>query len=382
MEKISKDARIIAKNEDRYVVVNSSDAKKTNIYTPAKIINSQGIHKTNWLPLGTLVRNSEDWEPTDMLFSDIFKNNNTEALDGLLGFAVGDALGVPVEFMDRKSVRKVNLREMIGNETGINFESRWGNSIPSGAWSDDTSMLIAGMDSLSDNETVVDYEDIMDRYIQWWTKGKYTSLDIPFGLGGCVAKSFENYLKGKPALESGANGIRDNGNGSLMRIFPFSYYCIVNDLSEEETCDYISKASMITHAHPISMLGCFIYTEFLRKIMETKNPLLSYRYITSIDYLNYFDRETVLAYRQLLHPSFPNISDEKIKESGYIVDTLESVIYSVLHGNNYEKTILTAINMGYDTDTVAGITGSIAGMLYGKNDIPKKWLDKLRKKEY
>ena len=38
--------------------------------------------------------------------------------------------------------------------------------------------------------------------------------------------------------------------------------------------------------------------------------------------------------------------------------------------------------MGYDTDTVAGITGSIAGMLYGKDDIPERWLDKLRKKDY
>ena len=382
MEKINENARIIAKSGDIYVVVNSDETNKLEYDTLGKIINNQGIQESDWLPLGTIMRDSEDWELVDIPYNKMLKKNDTKAIDGLLGFAVGDALGVPVEFMDRESVRKVNLKDMIGKDTGINFKSRWGNIIPSGSWSDDTSMLIAGMDSLADNEAEANYDDIMRRYIQWWNEGKYTSLDTPFGLGGCVAKSFEKYFKGAPALESGANGIRDNGNGSLMRIFPFSYYCIENDLSEKETCEYISKASMITHAHPISQLGCFIYTEFLKKIVETKNPRLAYGYISSIDYLQYFDRETVLAYKQLLNPSFSRISDDSIKASGYVVDTLESAIYSVLHGNGYEDTVLTAINMGYDTDTVAGITGSIAGMLYGKEDIPQRWLDKLRKKDY
>ena len=382
MEKINENARIIAKSNDRYVVVNSDETNKIDYYTLGKIVNSKGIHETDWLPLGTIMRDSEDWELVDIPYNEVFKKSNTTAVDGLLGFAVGDALGVPVEFMDRESVRKVELKDMIGKDTGMKFRSRWGNIIPSGAWSDDTSMLIAGMDSLADNKAQANYDDIMKRYVQWWTEGKYTSLDTPFGLGGCVAKSFENYLKGTPALESGANGVRDNGNGSLMRIFPFAYYCIENDLPEEVTCDYISKASMVTHAHPISQLGCFIYTEFLRKIVETKNPKLAYEYIIGIDYLKYFDRDTVLAYKQLLNPSFSRISDESIKDSGYVVDTLESAIYSILHGQGYEDTVLTAINMGYDTDTVAGITGSIAGMLYGKEDIPQRWLDKLRKKEY
>ena len=197
-----------------------------------------------------------------------------------------------------------------------------------------------------------------------------------------VAKALENYLHGVPALDAGADKVEENGNGSLMRIFPFALYCIENDLSEAETCKYISDASRITHAHEISRMSCFIYTEFLRNLIETKNPEMAYGITAGIRYLDYFNSDTVSAHGQLLRPSFAKITDDKIKASGYVVDTLESVIYSIIHSNSYEEAVLTAINMGYDTDTVAGITGSIAGMLYGKDDIPERWLDKLRKKDY
>ena len=382
MEKIKKEeARIIAELKNFYIVINTPAGQEYDAMTKGKIIDEKGVHRTGWIPLLTLMRDSE-WKRIDEPYRKIFSIENRTAVDGVLGFAVGDALGVPVEFMSREDVRKVNLTEMIGKETPKDFHSWWGDLIPAGAWSDDTSMLIAGMDSLSDNKAQANYDDIMKRFINWWNKGAYTSLDTPFGLGGCVAKALENYLHGVPALDAGADKVEENGNGSLMRIFPFALYCIENDLSEAETCKYISDASRITHAHEISRMSCFIYTEFLRNLIETKNPEMAYGITAGIRYLDYFNSDTVSAHGQLLRPSFAKITDDKIKASGYVVDTLESVIYSIIHSNSYEEAVLTAINMGYDTDTVAGITGSIAGMLYGKDDIPERWLDKLRKKDY
>ena len=382
MEKINREeARVIAKMNDLYLVINTPAGEKYDGMTLGKILDNKGVHKSGWMPLMTITRDG-GWEIIDEPYSKVFPEEKRTAVDGVLGFAVGDALGVPVEFMDRDEVRKVHLTEMIGKETPRDFYSRWGDLIPSGAWSDDTSMLIAGMDSLSENKAQANYDDIMKRYLSWWHNGAYTSLDVPFGLGGCVAKAMENYLHGVPALDAGASKLEENGNGSLMRIFPFAWYCIENDLSEEDTCKYISDASRITHAHEISQMSCFIYTEFLRELMETKNPLMALEHVRSIDYLQYFERDTVLAHKQLLNPSFNKIKDDKIKASGYVVDTLESAIYSIINSHNYEESTLTAINMGYDTDTVAGVTGSLAGMLYGKEDIPQRWLDKLRKKDF
>ena len=61
----------------------------------------------------------------------------------LLGQAVGDAFGVPVEFLSREEVRLLDLRDMAGADTNPGFFSRWGNRIPKGSWSDDTSMTVA-----------------------------------------------------------------------------------------------------------------------------------------------------------------------------------------------------------------------------------------------
>ena len=380
-DRINRNSIIIAKKNDRYIVVNNNDYDNITYHDLCKIIDSDGKHYTRWIPLGIVMKNA-DWEIINENYLDIVKQQPKTAIDGLLGFAVGDALGVPVEFLDRETVKRINIKEMTGCDSPNRIMSTWGMSIPAGAWSDDTSMLIAGMDSLVQKKGNIDFEDIMKKYLSWWDDDKYTSTNEAFGLGECVEKAFKNYRSGKTALESGGLLFSDNGNGSLMRIFPFSMICIEKGLSEKETIELISNASRITHGHEISRMGCYIYTEFLRKIIETKNPVMAHTYISSIDYLKYFSRETVLAYKKLLNPLFTKIKEEEIKSSGYVVDTLESAIYSIINGTNYESTVLKAINLGNDTDTIGGVTGSIAGMLYGKESIPERWLIKLKRKDY
>ena len=75
----------------------------------------------------------------------------------------------------------------------------------------------------------------------------------------------------------------------------------------------------------------------------------------------------------------------KIKESlasnGISIDSLTAAVYSILHTDNYKDAVMMAVNFGYDTDTNAAITGSIAGAMYGSSGIPQGWLDALRKKE-
>lgn len=378
---IDDNFRVIAKKSNHYLVINKTEDESISYFDLCKIVNHKGKQFTRWIPLGVVMR-EKDWELINKKYSDVVEQRKRTTVDGLLGFAVGDALGVPVEFLDREMVKRLQIKDMRGCDQSNRIMSTWGMTIPSGAWSDDTSMLIAGMDSLVKTHAEVDYDDVMKKYLSWWDNDEYTSTDEAFGLGECVEKAFKNYRGGKAALESGGELLTDNGNGSLMRILPFAMICIELNLTEEETQEYISNASRLTHAHSISRLGCFIYTEYLRKIIETSSPMMALSYIRSIEYSKYFDRETILAYKKLLHPSFSRIKEEDIKSTGYVVDTLEAVIYSVTNGTNYEDTVLKAINLGEDTDTIGGITGSIAGMLYGKEAIPNNWLEKLKRKEY
>lgn len=70
---------------------------------------------------------------------------------------------------------------------------------------------------------------------------------------------------------------------------------------------------------------------------------------------------------------------EEIKSSGYVVDTLEAVFWSFMSTSDFKEAVLTAINLGEDTDTIGTITGEIAGIFYGYDNIPADWLRYLPK---
>ena len=71
-----------------------------------------------------------------------------------------------------------------------------------------------------------------------------------------------------------------------------------------------------------------------------------------------------------------------IKSSGFVVDSLEASIWSLMNSVSFEDAVLTAVNLGDDTDTVAAIAGGLAGVYYGYESIPKEWLDAIVKREW
>lgn len=118
---------------------------------------------------------------------------------------------------------------------------------------------------------------------------------------------------------------------------------------------------------------------YLKEIINTKDKNKAFNYIINLDY-SFFKYKDI--YNRLLDEEFLNIKEEDISSTGYVVDTLEAVIYSINKGNNYFESIFTAVNLGGDTDTIGALTGSIAGIIYGIEDIPSNLLDDLVKKDY
>ena len=134
--------------------------------------------------------------------------------DGMLGLIVGDALGVPVEFMSRTELMKNSVTGM--REYGTHHQ-------PMGTWSDDSSMALAELDSIRTVGTI-DYTDMMERFSRWCMHGKYTPFGEVFDIGIATSRALMNYAKGIAPLESGGKTEWDNGNGSLMRILPVCLY--------------------------------------------------------------------------------------------------------------------------------------------------------------
>lgn len=289
----------------------------------------------------------------------------------MLGHAVGDALGVPVEFCKREELDENPVKEMLG----------WGTyPVPKGCWSDDTSMSLAALDSLKNCK--VDFEEIMDNFVAWCTEDKYTPTGEMFDIGKTCMTAIRNYLKGNSsALKCGLDDERSNGNGSLMRIHPFVLYSYANDLPFEKMIDLINEASSITHAHERSRVGCLIYAFALWHILSDHSiSALNNGLARAEAHLK--DYTELSHYSRIFYENFASTNRDKIKSSGYVVDTLEAAIWCVLTTNDYKSCVLKAVNLGGDTDTVAAIAGGLAGALYGFHGISKDWINKLKKKDY
>ena len=285
---------------------------------------------------------------------------------GLLGLAVGDAFGVPVEFLSRKEVKRLELNDMAGCDTTPVIPSRWGDMIPAGAWSDDTSMMVATLTAICERGGEIDNELIMRYFVNWWTKSWFCSLDFAFGLGGCVARALERFTNGTEPLECGGRKVSDNGNGSLMRILPLAFVPC--------TDDEIRAVSAITHGHRISMDACVIFVHIAKRLLAGESIC---EIIPTLQYDKPFDR---------LH-RIDQLSTSEIKSSGYVVDTLEAALWAVCHkSNNVEKEksfrngLLDAVNLGQDTDTVGAVAGGLAGIIYGLDEV-SDWVEKLQNRE-
>ena len=263
--------------------------------------------------------------------------------DAILGLAIGDALGVPYEFKQRGSF---TCTDMVGHGT---------HDQPAGTWSDDTSMTLATLDSLKNNNGKVVTDDIRRNFNDWLGHGDYTADGEVFDAGITTCTALRN---GKPAV-----GEWDNGNGSLMRILPLAFV----DCTDDE----IRAVSAITHGHWISEEACVIYVHVAKRLLAGEDIS---SIIPTLNYEKPFDRLKFIN----------NLDISQIKSSGYVVDTLEAALWAVSHEGDWEKSfrndILAAVNLGKDTDTVGAVAGGLAGIIYGLGEV-RDWVDQLRNKE-
>ena len=290
----------------------------------------------------------------------------------IYGFVIGDAMGVPVEFEDREKLMKSPVTNMLG----------YGSyDVPKGVWSDDTSMTLATMDSIIVNKNKLNYNDIADKFCEWINNAKYTATNEVFDIGTTTKYSLMRYWNNKiDATKCGGNAISENGNGSLMRMLPIAFYCFYNKTEDNDIINIVRNTSSITHAHEISIIGCYMYVKYIIFILSNNNKTESYKLLQKIDY-SIFNKDNINLYERIIKEDISKYSLDTIKSTGFVVDTLESALWVILNTENFNEAIIGSVNLGGDTDTIAAITGSIAGILYGYDSINEKWIKDIKNKE-
>ena len=189
-------------------------------------------------------------------------------------------------------------------------------------------------------------------HLIWKDYDAYTAHNNTFDVGNTTAQALDR--------RKGFDDLYSNGNGSLMRISPLIFV----DCTDEE----ISNVSAITHAHAYSIEACVLYVKIGKELLKGKSLE------TILDEL-----ECSATFSRL--KNLKKIDRDSIQSGGYVVHTLEASLWCILNTATYSSAVLTAVNLGDDTDTTAAVTGALAGLIYGYEDIPKEWIDKLANKE-
>lgn len=287
---------------------------------------------------------------------------------GLFGVAIGDALGVPVEFKSREKLKQNPVVDMMG------FMS-WNQ--PPGTFSDDSSLAFCTAESLCKG---YDIEDMALTFVKWMQEGYWGAHHKVFDIGGTTKHSLARVVKGESARNSGNFFEEDNGNGSLMRILPLVFY-----LQKENDIEVIYKkvkeVSSITHAHFRSVFSCFIYVVYCLEILKDKDKFEAYKEMQNVlsEFLKdkKYNPVEIQLFEKILKNDIWTYPENEIRASGYVLHSLEASFWCFLNSDSYGETVLKAVNLGEDTDTTGAIAGGLAGIYYGIENMPQKWIDNL-----
>lgn len=282
----------------------------------------------------------------------------------ILGAAVGDALGVPVEFQSRESRQEAPVTGMRG--FGAHHQ-------PAGTWSDDTSMILATMTALTEAGRY-DPAAVMKEFALWMTEAKHTPHGKVFGMGNATRSAIGKYLGGTEPARCGGRDEWSNGNGSLMRILPIG-------LAYADDPDLIEKAwdiSSLTHAHERSLFCCAFYCLVVSDLLHggTLREATAFAWEV-MDRRWSFSPEERTRFESLHPDRLFQRPEDHVGSSGHVIDTLEASLWVNARHGDYAGAVLHAVNLGEDTDTTGCVAGGLAGLLYGEEGIPGEWLEVL-----
>lgn len=291
-------------------------------------------------------------------------------IGALLGTAVGDALGMPVEGW---SAEKIDAK--FGEITNMKR-----GRAPKGTYTDDTQMMIAVAESLIENKGF-DGGAMAKKFLEHFTPER--------GYGRGTRKALANLRNGKTWKKAGEGiyGEGSFGNGAVMRIAPVGvrYYATVERLRE-----VAEQSAMITHAHPVGMDGAAVQAYAIALALVyglQKNPRNGWRAEMIEALIKFAKTEKMKDVLENTRELFRKEAERElvIQELGHaslVFRSVPTAIFSFLVSENFEDAVIYAVNLGGDTDTIGAMTGAIAGAHWKEEAIPEPWKEELETGKY
>lgn len=243
-----------------------------------------------------------------------------------------------------------------------------------GTWSDDGAQALCLLDSIITCGKF-DLKGFSDKLLSWYQEGKWAVDGMVFDIGIQTSEALMAYKSGMAAEKCGMVRPDGKGNGALMRTLPLALWH--NDTDKELVIDAHSQC-LITHGNICNQVCCALYCLVARSLLNDSD--FDQALENAIQVLRNIYRE-MPEYEQELEWSVRPDEPWEGSGSGYVVDCLRSAFMIMKRATSYEEAVKQAIMLGDDTDTTACVTGGLAGILFGFENIPSRWYNALRGKE-
>ncbi len=290
----------------------------------------------------------------------------------LVGAAVGDALGMPTEYLSKTELNQFYNGRITDYQAPLSTHPC--GHLKAGQYTDDTQQLLLLADSLVEKNGF-DINDFGQRVGNWGWKCRSVPGYNRFAGGTSMSAALELYAGGNP-LFTGKNRATC---GSAMRVAPLGLF--YSDEKPEVLKDIASVVSRVTHTHPaavdssvfISLLVANLYNGF--DVESAVSRSLSYLDSDLKDKLDYVVRN---------QSKNPTDMGEVVGCSESCYETVPMALYCFLHSStDFEKTVVEAANLvPGDTDSIACIAGALSGVYNGYHKIPLKFINTLENIDY
>lgn len=293
----------------------------------------------------------------------------------LLGLAVGDAVGAPLEGRRPGTFPPVTDPAGLGGSAGV-----------PGRWTDDTAMALCLGDSLlaarrrgsggdgGAGGPVWDPADAAARFLSWYRHGSNSHSGRCYGIGRTTRAALERYEADPSVPLAGLPAPDQAGNGGLMRVAPVAL-AYAADAGDAELLRVAADSCRVTHGAAEAVDGTAAFAVLLKGALAgvPRDALLDPAY------------PPVVAAAPAWAPAVAAVvgggsyrrAGGAIVGSAYVVRSLEAALWAVATADGYRGAVLAAVNLGDDTDTTAAIAGALAGALWGEAAIPAAWRDAL-----
>jgi len=309
--------------------------------------------------------------------------NRLERIKGcLLGGAVGDALGAPVEFLDWSAIRAT-----FGERGIVDFAPAYGRL---GAITDDTQMMLFTAEGLlrahvrGISRGICHIPGVIHHaLLRWLMTQDYSSAITSVSLDGWLVKERELWSRRAPgqtclsalkaSTEFGSFAQNDSkGCGAVMRVAPCAFF--------RNAFDNAAESGRLTHGHPTGYLAGGLFADILQRIVDREDSL-----------------EDAIAKSLSEHGGKPGMEEtrdivervlffsyeghrptpERIEElgGGWIAEEALAIgIWCALTATSFEDGVINAVNHSGDSDSTGLIAGHLLGIQHGVEAIPDRWL--------